>query len=330
MGVGERHASFYERFKHTNLVKIFDKDPKKMILIKKKFPLAKLVKNENEIFKDPEIDLVSIASYDNYHYSQIIKSIKYKKNIFVEKPICLFLNQLKDIKKKVEINNVNFSCNFVLREYKQFKKIKKIIKKKLGKIYFIEGDYNYGRLEKIENGWRGQIPYYSVTHGGAIHMIDLILFFLNELPYEVSSMGNRLVVKNKRFKNNDFTISLLKFKSGKIVKISSNFGCMAPHHHSIKVFGSKGTIIHDIRGAILSKSRVKEKKLFKFNFQTNKNDKANVLKNFVVNIIKKRKKLINDNFKRIINCMLISIAIEKSIKCNKKIKINYKKINLNE
>mgnify|MGYP005995296669 FL=1 len=209
-------------------------------------------------------------------------------------------------------------------------KFLKTLEKQLGKIFFVEGDYNYGRLEKIEKGWRGKIPYYSVTHGGAIHMIDLILWFLNELPYEVSSEGSRLVVKNKKFKTNDFTVSLLKFKSGKIVKISSNFGCMISHHHSLKVFGSKGSIIHDLRGGILAKSRSKTEKLKKFNYLTNNEKKANVLKNFVVDILKKRKKTINENCKSIINSMLVSLAIEKSIKEKKRIKINFKTLNINE
>ena len=330
MGVGARHADFYKNYKYTNLIKIFEKDKKKWTRIKKIYPSVQIVKNENEIFKDPNIKLVSIASYDNYHYAQILKSIKFKKNIFVEKPICLYLSQLKEIKKRIEKNNTNFSCNFILREYLQFKKIKKILKKQLGKIFFIEGDYNYGRLEKIEKGWRGKIPYYSVTHGGAIHMIDLILWFLNELPHEVTSEGNRLIVKNKKFKTNDFTVSLLKFKSGKIVKISSNFGCTIPHHHSLKVFGSKGSIIHDLRGGILARSRNKAKKLTKFNHLTNNEKKANVLKNFVMDILKKRKKTINENCKSIFNSMLVSLAIEKSIKERKKITINYKTLNLNE
>ena len=34
-----------------------------------------------------------------------------------------------------------------------------MIKKKLGDIYHIEGDYNYGRLKKLTKGWRGKIPY---------------------------------------------------------------------------------------------------------------------------------------------------------------------------
>ena len=330
MGVGARHADFYSNYKYTNLVKIFEFDKKKWKNIKERYPNTKLVKSENEIFKDPNINLVSIASYDNYHYSQIIKATKFKKNVFVEKPICLFLNQLKEIKKKVAKSKINLSCNFVLREHSQFKKIKDIVKKKLGKVYYLEGDYNYGRLEKIEKGWRSKIPYYSVTHGGAIHIIDLVLWYLNELPYEIKSEGNKLITKKTKFKFNDFSIALLKFKSGKIVKISSNFGCVTPHHHAIKIYGEKGTLIQDFRGAILTESRDKKRKYKNFDLKTDYKKKSNVIKSFVYDLLSNKKKKLNINFDNIINSMLISLAIEESIKKNKNIKINFKKLDINE
>ena len=63
----------------------------------------------------------------------------------------------------------------MLRAHPIFIKIFKMIKKNLiGKIYHIEGEYNYGRLYKITHGWRGRLPFYSVTQGGGIHIIDLI------------------------------------------------------------------------------------------------------------------------------------------------------------
>ena len=270
MGVGEKHAIFYSNYNKTKLLKVFEKDKNKVQKLKTKYPKINFVKKENDIFKNPKIDLISIASYDNYHYPQIIKAIKYKKNIFVEKPICLFLNQLQTIKKKIKKSNINLSCNFVLRENSQFKKIKAIQNRKaMGNIYFIEADYNYGRLHKITKGWRGRIPFYSVTHGGAIHMIDLVLWYLNELPYEVKSEGNKIVTKKSKFKFNDFSIALLKFKSGIVVKVSSNFGCVLPHHHGLKIFGDKGTVIHDLRGAIKINSREKGKRYKSFNYKTN-------------------------------------------------------------
>ena len=76
LGVGERHIESYLKF-GCKIKKIFDFNKKKMKLIKKKFPSVEICNSENEIFKDPEINIVSIASYDNYHYNQILKCIKY-------------------------------------------------------------------------------------------------------------------------------------------------------------------------------------------------------------------------------------------------------------
>ena len=68
----------------------------------------------------------------------------------------------------------------MLRAHPIFSKIFKMIKKNLiGKIYHIEGEYNYGRLYKITHGWRGRLPFYSVTQGGGIHIIDLVHWYLN-------------------------------------------------------------------------------------------------------------------------------------------------------
>ena len=74
--------------------------------MKKKFPKKIITSNENIIFNDKSINLVSIASYDNYHFPQIIKSIKSNKNIIVEKPMCLNLNQLKKINKLVKSKKI--------------------------------------------------------------------------------------------------------------------------------------------------------------------------------------------------------------------------------
>ena len=41
---------------------------------KKAYPGIKVSKDENLIFKDESVDIVSIASYDNYHFSQIVKA----------------------------------------------------------------------------------------------------------------------------------------------------------------------------------------------------------------------------------------------------------------
>ena len=44
--------------------------------IKKKYKIKNIVNNANEIINNHSIEIVSIASYDNFHFDQIVKSIK--------------------------------------------------------------------------------------------------------------------------------------------------------------------------------------------------------------------------------------------------------------
>ena len=125
---------------------------------------------------------MSICSNDNYHYSHILDCIKNKKHIFCEKPICLTLNEFSKLEKKIKNYKGFLDTNFNLRTVPAFNKLKEKIKKnKIGKIFSIEGGYETGRLYKVTQGWRGKIKDYSLTMGGMIHMLDLIIWLLNFL-----------------------------------------------------------------------------------------------------------------------------------------------------
>ena len=85
--------------------------------------------------------------------------------------------------------------NFILTESPVFIKLKKLISnKEFGKIYSVEADYNYGRIKKLPMDG-GRIPYYSVTLGGGIHMVDLISWMVKSKAIEVKSYGNKLCTK---------------------------------------------------------------------------------------------------------------------------------------
>ena len=68
LGVGERHLEAYIKF-GCEVKKIYDINKDKMLKIKKKYPKIEISKSENDLINDKEIDIVSIASYDNDHFS---------------------------------------------------------------------------------------------------------------------------------------------------------------------------------------------------------------------------------------------------------------------
>ena len=157
-----------------------------------------------------------------------------------------------------------------MRYHPKFKKVKELINKKtIGKIYSIEGEYNYGRIEKLIKGWRGKIPFYSVVQGGGIHLIDLMIWITNSTPKEAISVGNKIITSKSSFKFNDNNIAILKFKNDIIGKVTSNFSCVMPHHHTLKVFGSKGTIEVNKNEILLYKSRDENLKPISINHKNN-------------------------------------------------------------
>ena len=202
-----------------------------------------------ELLSIKDIKILSIATHDQYHYNQVVAGINSGKNIFVEKPLCQSWEELTHLHDMVIKRKVCLSSNLVLRSSILFQHIRKLISSgNLGDIYYFEGDYLYGRLNKILDGWRKNVNGYSVMQGGGIHMIDLMLEMTQNLPSTVYSIGNKIVTKGSKFNYNDFHSSLFKFKNGLIGKITANFGCMHPHQHVIKIFGTKGTFIYDDRG----------------------------------------------------------------------------------
>ena len=323
LGVGAKHAHALYLNKNVNLVSLCDFDNKKINLYKKIYKNCNFTNNSDDIFKNPNIDIVSIASYDNFHAKHILQAIKYNKHFFVEKPFCLNINELKKICSSLKKNKkITFSSNLVLRNNPSFIDLKKKIKTKVtGDIYYCEGDYNYGRINKILYGWRGQIPFYSVVLGGAIHLIDLIIWLSNKKVRSVIAEGNKISTKNTKFKNYDFVSALLKFEDGMISKVTSNFSSVTPHHHILSVYGTRSTFFYNNKEIKSYKSRddlILKNKKSKF---SNK-QKSEILNSFINSVYyQKDLKIVYEN--EIINLMSVCFAIEKSLKTKKWEKVKY-------
>ena len=326
LGVGERHLRGYQDDPRVSIEKLCDFNIEKVEEIKKKYPSYNIINDPDEILNDPSIDVVSIASFDNFHCGQVIKAIKNSKHVFVEKPICLFEDELEKIVET--LNNYpksKLSSNFVLRRAPQFEKLKNLIDDGcFGEIYYLEGDYNYGRLHKLIDGWRGQIPFYSVMHGGGIHIIDLLTWVSKNRVVEVFGIGNKKVTKNTNFKNFDFVTSLLKFDNEIIGKVSANFGSVTPHFHKFSIYGTKASFFNEYENGIIYNERGNgnNKELINNKFDNSK--KINVLKSFISSILENQNPDVSAQ--EVIDIMAISLAIEKSLVSNKWEPVKYYKL----
>lgn len=327
LGVGERHIAGYRSEERCMIKKLCDFNEEKINQISKKYPEYEFTIDPHQILNDPEIDLVSIASYDNFHADQVIKAIEKGKHVFVEKPICLYEKELIEIVNALNKNpKCKLSSNFVLRKSPQFKKVQNYIQKgDFGELYYIEGDYNYGRIHKLNNGWRGEIPFYSVMHGGGIHIIDLLTWISKNKVIEVIGIGNKIVSKNSNFKGLDMITSILRFENNVIGKVTANYGSVTPHYHKLSLYGTNATFVNNYDSGIIYRERENgnSKEEFKHFFENSK--KSNVLTSFISSILENKPPDVSS--KEVINVMSISLAIQKSLSTNNWEKVKYLNIN---
>ena len=104
MGVGEKHAEVYENDPRCKLVSICDFNKNKKEYFKNKFPDTMIFNDVNHVLNDKQVEVISIASYDNYHCKQIVKAIVNNKHVMAEKPICLNNNELLEIFRALDLD----------------------------------------------------------------------------------------------------------------------------------------------------------------------------------------------------------------------------------
>ena len=324
LGVGKKHADIYDNDSRCELVGIFDFDSKKINWAKKKYPGIRIYNNDGEIFNDENIDVVSIASYDNYHCKQILKALENNKHIIVEKPICINEAELMRItEKKAQKKRIKFSSNLILRSNKVMKTLKSDIKSSsFGDLYYAEADYLWGRIGKLD-GWRSEMDYYSIILGAAIHMIDLVMWIFDSKPVSVYALENKIGSKNNKLKFGSFAVILLTFPNNLIVKITGNGPCVHPHFHEIKIFGTEKTFIHNHEESYyLGRGKNDFKKITMKNQNSYNSNKNSIITSFIDSIIDPNSKpIVKQN--EIFDVMSVCFAAEKSIKTEKTVKIKY-------
>src|SRR5258706_1093107 len=283
LGIGEKHVRAYQADPRSEVRWVLDHDREK----------AKALADETgarsgvdfaAILADEHIQIVSIASFDDDHAHQVIQALNSGKHVFVEKPLCQTFEQLQEIQRAWSAHNgkLKLASNLILRAAPVYQWLKeKLLAGEFGRIYSFDGEYLYGRLHKITEGWRNAVENYSVIEGGGIHLIDLMLWLTGERPHVVASMGNRISTEGTKFRYNDFVASTLQMESGLISRIVANFASVHRHQHVVRMFGTKGTFISDDMGARVHWTRGEDAKAVELNMLTLPADKGDLIPAFV-------------------------------------------------
>lgn len=240
LGVGERHIVGYREIPGVEVVACCDIDPAHMADVAERRAVPHLHKDYRTLLADPDIDAVSICSYDDAHVEQTVAAFQAGKHVFCEKPIALDRAGLDRVIRAWSDSGRRLSSNLILRQSPRFQAVHDMVRRgDFGDLHYMEGDYLHQILWKITEGWRGKMPFYCVTYGGGIHLIDLMRWIAGEEVVEVGAMASKKLTQGSAFAYPDTMVTLLRFASDLLAKSTTSFGPQRRQIHALNVHGTK-------------------------------------------------------------------------------------------
>jgi predicted dehydrogenase len=325
LGVGKKHIEAFNSHPGCKVTALCDFSEEKYAEAINEYPGMRITKEAKDILHDPELDIVSVASFDNYHCEHVLGGLENGKYVFVEKPLCLYPHEAISIRRVLDENrDIRLSSNMPLRTCPRFVRLKEeVLSKEMGKVFYMEGDYFWGRIYKMTDGWRGNMEFYSIVLGAAIHMIDLLIWISGQYPLEVQGYGNQIATSDSGFRFNDFASILMKFENGMIAKVCANGGCVHPHFHRVTVFGTKKSFLHEISGGMWLEFREPEAERVEVREEyPGVKERGKVITTFIDSILDPKKRAVVPA-EDVFSTMSVCFAAEKALKEEKRIEIEY-------
>jgi predicted dehydrogenase len=222
--------------------------------VAEKFHFANCTSNEMDILGNRDINTLFIATRHDTHAHYVIEGLKAGKNVYVEKPLCLTLEELIEIEGLCKEKN----CGVMIGFNRRFSPFARLLKKELGSgkmsmLYRINAGYipadTWGQDMKIGGGR---------IIGEVCHFIDLMTFMCGSLPRKVSASA----LPDAQGLNDTVNI-IIDFENGStgvVAYYANGSKALAKEYFEVYSAGTTG-IIHDFKKCEIYGKRVKKETL---------------------------------------------------------------------
>lgn len=176
-----------------------------------KFGFKAAATDYNEIINKDEINTIFIATRHDSHAEIVIQAIKNKKNIFVEKPLCINYKELLEIDFAMQENPTNLMVGFNRRFSEDIQQIKKFIENHsdpLNMLYRV----NAGYIPKEH--WTQHENQGGRIIGEVCHFIDTMAYLCDALPKLVYAKS--ISTANESKVDFDDVMIVIKFEDGSL------------------------------------------------------------------------------------------------------------------
>lgn len=207
----------------------------------------KVYRKLEDLLGDDSIDVVDITSFPAQHKEQAIAAAEAGKQVILEKPITLNLEDAEAVREAFEKNGTKSCVCFELRFISQFTTTRALLDQRMiGRVHYGEIDYFHGI-----GPWYGQYRWNITRANGGSSLLSAGCHALDALLLCMGSEVEEVVAYHAQSTNENFahyqypttTVMMLKFKNGAVGKCSSVIDCQQPYYFHTHLCGSEGSIL---------------------------------------------------------------------------------------
>ncbi|MCR5005346.1 MAG: Gfo/Idh/MocA family oxidoreductase [Clostridiales bacterium] len=211
--MGHEHEKMLKDFEGIRLVGFADKDPEQLEDVS--VGLKRYASNE-ELIRDPEVDVVLIACNNNQHHDLVIQVAEAGKDVICEKPVAMSLQELDEMEAACKKNNVRFTVHHQRRFDPDFRTAKAVLDSgTLGSVYTIKnslygfnGNMHDWHVFKSEGG--------GMLYDWGVHLLDQVLWMMPGVKIQSVFADVRNVIN---FEVDDYFKILMRFENGIMAEV---------------------------------------------------------------------------------------------------------------
>lgn len=214
--------------------------------IASKFGFRYATSDYGELLEDEDIGSVLIATRHNLHSKMVVEALKARKRVFVEKPLCLNKQELKEIVEAYEDNCSSLMVGFNRRYSPHALDMKKFFGQSRAPLV-INCRINAGFIE--DEHWTQDIEIGGGRLIGEVcHFVDFMQFVTGARPVKVYTESMRSTGK---YRTDDNMVAILSFADGSLGTITyTSQGSKSYPREIIEVFqGGSVYYLEDFRRA---------------------------------------------------------------------------------
>jgi predicted dehydrogenase len=211
---------------------ICDADPLRLQPVAARYPSARPTTRIDDIFDDPGIDAIYLATPVSTHYALTRRALEGGKHVLVEKPLATTVDQANELAELADRRGLILMVGHTFVFSPPVRKVKELIDVGLlGPIYYVETTrVNLGLFQKDV----------SVLWDLGPHDVSILIYWLGEVPRQVSARGRSYLGEALE----DVAFLTLDFPSGILAQVQISW--LAPSKlRRTSIVGRQKMIVYD-------------------------------------------------------------------------------------